>query len=209
MTETIFISSEKVEYVDLDAEVVEFNTSSLPEDACATLLDEYLHQLEIPHVEDLDGVVLAVMESTYKVTGVNGVTIREGDLPDLTAHGRILEILKDPRDFGKVGEYHIRISTKGFDLYRNGEFAYRRKDITWTDIAQILVEVTMDFLEKEPDSPILQVNNIDDVYVEVKPEYVALVQISTGLRETYEGYMELEDFQGLVVASVQEWREND
>lgn len=209
MAETIFITAEKIEYVDLDAEVVEFNDCSLSEYACASLLDEYLHQLGVPHEEDLDGVVLAVMESTFKVTGANGVTLREGNLPDPEVHGKILEILQDPRDFGKVGEYHMQISTKGFDLYRNGEFAYRRKDVTRTNIAQILVEVTMDFLEKEPDSPILQVNDIDDVYVEVKPECVALVQISTGLREEYEGYMRAEDFQGLVVASVQDWREND
>lgn len=209
MAETIFISAEKIEYVDLDAEVVEFNTSSLSEYSCASLLDEYLHQLEIPHDEGLDGVVLAVMESSYKVTGANGVTLRAGDLPDPTAHGKILKILKDPRDLGKVGEYHMRISTKGFDLYRNGEFMYRRKDLARTDIIQILVEVVVDFLKKEPDSPLLQVDNIDDVYVEVKPEYVALVQTSTGLQEKYEDYMHVGDFEGLVVGSVQDWRENE
>lgn len=209
MAETIFISAEKIEYVDLDAEDIEFNTASLSEYACAALLDEYLHQLEAPHVEGLAGVVLAVTESSYKVTGANGVTIQTGDLPDPTAHGRILEILKDPRDFGKVGEYHMQISTKGFDLYRNGEFAYRRKDIPQVDIVQILVDVTIDFFNKEPDSPILRVVDVDDVYVEVKPEHVALVQISTGLREEYKGYMRVEDFQGLVVASVQDWRENE
>lgn len=209
MTETIFISAEKIEYVDLDAEDIEFNTASLSEYACATLLAEYLHQLGVPLEVGLAGVVLAVTESTYKVTGANGVTIQTGDLPDPTAHGRILEILKDPRDFGKVGEYHMQISTKGFDLYRNGEFAHRRKDVTQTDIAHILVEVATDVLVKVPDSPILQVDDVDDVYVEVKPEHVAIVQISTGLREEYKDYMRVEDFQGLVVASVQDWRENE